>query len=218
MQIILWFICACVCLIYGVPDISCVWSGLINRNIFAYVKKISYFYFLLSEQFFFYLIYFESTWTLFMLLFFSFPPNKVFASLTAVLIIFVGWAVHFRYAVWQKRCLPILGIPLLSERDFSNYSCIIALPTFPYASGVPVPEDVCGNTAFAEVCSPCARGCLHRDPAIRTDARISFVLLLCPCAVWVSFCPVPTHPPVHVHRPACFVLPLHEVCTFPIYL
>ena len=45
------------------------------------------------------------------------------------------------------------------------------------------PEDVCGNTAFAEVCSPCARGCLHRDPAIRTDGRVSFVLLLCPCAV-----------------------------------
>ena len=31
-------------------------------------------------------------------------------------------------------------------------------------------------------------------------------------------CPVPTHTPVHVHRSACFVLPLLEVCTFPIYL
>ena len=30
--------------------------------------------------------------------------------------------------------------------------------------------------------------------------------------------PVPSHTPVHVHRPACFVLPLLEVCTFPIYL
>ena len=40
--------------------------------------------------------------------------------------------------------------------------------------GCPVPEDVCSNTDLAEVCSPCARGCLHRDPAIRTDARVSF--------------------------------------------
>ena len=55
--------------------------------------------------------------------------------------------------------------------------------------GCPVPEDVCSDTAFAEVCSPCARGCPHRDPAIRTDARFSFVLLLWPCAVWVSLCP-----------------------------
>ena len=56
-------------------------------------------------------------------------------------------------------------------------------PLFRMPPGCPVPEDVCGDTAFAEVCSPCARGCLHRDPAIRTDARVSFVLLLCPCAV-----------------------------------
>ena len=39
-------------------------------------KKYRIFYFLLSEQFFFYLIYFGSTWTLFMLLFFSFPPVR----------------------------------------------------------------------------------------------------------------------------------------------
>lgn len=43
----------------------------------------------------------------------------------------------------------------------------------------PVPEDVCGDTAFAEVCRP-ARGGEHLPcgaPAIRTDARVSFVLL-----------------------------------------
>ena len=67
---------------------------------------------------------------------------------------------------------------------FGLFFCILSITHFSVANLVcPVPEDVCGDTAFADVCSPCARGCLHRDPAIRTDARVSFVLLLCPCAV-----------------------------------
>ena len=75
-------------------------------------------------------------------------------------------------------------------------------PLFRMSQGCPVPEDVCGNTDLAEVCSPCARGCLHRDPAIRTDARVPFVLLLCPCAVWVSFCPPPRiHPSMSIVPP-----------------
>ena len=191
----------------------------LNRNIYLPMsKKCCILYFLLSEQFFFYLIHFGRTRTLF-ILFFLFPPfNKVFASLTAVLIIFVGWAVHFRYAVWQKRCLPFLAYLYYPRETFRITLASLHCPLFRMPPGCPVPEDVCGDAAFAEVCSPCARGCLHRDPAIRTDARVSFVLLLCPCAVWVSFCPAPTHTPVHVHRPACFVLPLLEVCTIPIYL
>ena len=59
MQIILWFICACVCLIYGVPDISCV--------VLSYKSE----YFCLCQKTI-------VTWYRFL---FSFP-NKVFALLT----------------------------------------------------------------------------------------------------------------------------------------
>ncbi len=90
MQIILGFICACVCLIYGVPDISCVLSCLINRNIFAYVKKISYFLFSSFRAVFLLLDLFREHVNVIYAIIFLFPPNKVFASLTAVLIIFVG--------------------------------------------------------------------------------------------------------------------------------
>ena len=82
----------------------------------------------------------------------------------------------------------------------------------------PVPEDVCGDAAFAEVCSP-ARGAASTVPLL--SVRTTEFLL---CSFYdlarseSLFCPVPTHTPVHVHRHACFVLPLLEVCTFPIYL
>lgn len=73
-------------------------------------------------------------------------------------------------SIIRERLFELLLLHCITHFSVANLVC-------------PVPEDVCGDTAFAEVCSPCARGCLHRDPAIRTDARFSFVLLLCPCAV-----------------------------------
>ena len=74
--------------------------------------------------------------------------------------------------------------PFCRQRECALFFCILSITHFSVANLVcPVPEDVCGNTDLAEVCSPCARGCPHRYPDIHTDARISFVLLLCPCAV-----------------------------------
>lgn len=79
-----------------------------------------------------------------------YPPfNKEFALLTAVC-----------YGNFLWGCFSI------THFSVANLVC-------------PVPEDVCGDTAFAEVCRP-ARGGEHLPcgaPAIRTDARVSFVLL-----------------------------------------
>ena len=84
--------------------------------------------------------------------------------------------------------------------------------------GCPVPEDVCGDTAFAEVIV-LARGAASTVTLL--SVRTPEFLLCSFYALARSeslLCPVPTHTPVHVHRSACFVLPLLEVCTFPIYL
>ena len=48
--------------------------------------------------------------------------------------------------------------PFCRQREFALFFCILSITHFSVANLVcPVPEDVCGNTAFAEVCSP-ARG------------------------------------------------------------
>lgn len=91
-------------------------------------------------------------------------------------------------------------------------------PLFRMPLGCPVPEDVCGNTAFVEVCSPAREAASTVTLlSVRTPEFLlcSFYALARSESLW---CPAPTHTPVHVHRPACFVLPLLEVCTFPIYL
>ena len=84
--------------------------------------------------------------------------------------------------------------------------------------GCPVPEDVCGDTAFAEVCSP-ARGAA---PSVTLLSVRTTEFLLCSFYALARdeslVCPAPAQHPFHVHRPACFVLPLYEVCTIPIYL
>ena len=71
------------------------------------------------------------------------------------------------------------------------FFCILSITHFSVANLVcPVPEDVCGDTAFAEVCRP-ARGGEHLPcgaPAIRTDARVSFVLLFMTLGGLSLFC------------------------------
>ena len=123
--------------------------------------------------------------------------------------------------VWQQshngRLQSAASFLCLQKQEL--FFCILSITHFSVANLVcPVSEDVCGNTAFAEVCSPCAR---VASTVILLSVRTPDFLL---CSFYdlarseSLLCPVPTHTPVYVHRPACFVLPLLEVCTFPIYL
>ena len=121
---------------------------------------------------------------LFLLIFFAFPP-LIRCSLRSRLVGAVNREKESRFgSVPFLADVGINSVCLFHSHPFCRQrACALLLPHcithFSVANLVcPVPEDVCGDTAFAEVCSPCARGCLHRDPAIRTDARISFVLLL----------------------------------------
>lgn len=120
-----------------------------------------------------------------------YPPfNKEFALLTAVC-----------YGNFLWGCFSI------THFSVANLVC-------------PVPEDVCGDTAFAEVCRP-ARGADSTVPllSVRTPE-----FLLCSFMTLRGlslFLPRSVFPTEREERPPprkAFVLPLHEVCTFPIYL
>ena len=217
MQIMFWF---------------CKWNELIlrcflrlpphfrlNRNIYLPMsKKYRIFYFLLSEQFFFYLIHFGRTRTLF-ILFFLFPPfirsslcsRLCWLYLSVELFIFVTrYGKNDVCHSWHTSIIQERLFELLLHHCIAHFSVCLRGALCPKMSAAtpPLPKSVV-----------LARGAASTVPLL--SVRTTEFLL---CSFYdlarseSLLCPVPTHTPVHVHRPACFVLPLLEVCTFPIYL